>query len=203
MMVDGYGNGKKIAYLLGAPVGLADIVSILEMLQDLGHGGLLFTQLLHLQGLTTTLGLLVQVLEGLLDELDILDAQLLADDGQITDGVDITLDVNDLRIIETTDDLEDGIDGANVRQKGVTETGTGGGTAGQTGDIIDGQVGRHLRLGLVVFAQPVEPVIGDDDTGFFGVDGGIGEVGGVTQRGLGDGLEEGGFADVGKTDLRN
>lgn len=173
------------------------------MLQDLGHGGLLLTQLLHLQALTTTTGLLVQVLEGLFDELNILDAQLLVDDGQITDGVDIALDVDDLGIVETTNDLEDGIDGANVRQEGVTETGTGGGTAGQTGDIIDGQVGGHLGLGLVVFAQPVETLIGDDDTRFFGVDGGIGEVGGVTQRGLGDSLEEGGFADVGKTDLRN
>lgn len=190
-----------IAYLLRGPVTLADIVTGLQELQDLGNGRLLLLQLLHLERLTTTAGLLVQSLVRLLDELDILDAQLLADDGQITAGVDVTLNVDDLGIVETTHDLEDGIDGADVRQESVTQTGTGGGTTGQTGDIVHGQVGGHLGLGLVVLAQPVEAVIGDDDAGFFGVNGGIGEVGRVTQRGLGDGLEEGGFADVGKTDL--
>ena len=50
-------------------------------------------------------------------------------------------------------------------------------------------------------AEPVEALIGDDDTGLFGVDGGIGEVGGVTQRRLGNGLEERGLADVGETNL--
>ncbi|KAG9954844.1 hypothetical protein KCU85_g52, partial [Aureobasidium melanogenum] len=58
--------------------------------------------------------LLLQVLKGLLDELDILDTELLADDLEITDGIDITLDVDNFGIIETSDDLEDGIDGTNM-----------------------------------------------------------------------------------------
>lgn len=182
---------------------MADILARLQVSQDLLHGRLLLTELLHLQGLTTTAGLLLQVLERLLSELDILDAQLLADDVQITLGVDITLDVDDLGVIEATDDLEDGIDGTDVRQEGVTETGTGGGTTGQTGDIIDRQVGGNARLGLVVLTEPIEAVIGDDDTSLFRVDGGIGEVGRVTQRGLGNSLEEGRFTDVGQTNLQN
>jgi hypothetical protein len=52
-----------------------------------------------------------------------------------------------------------------------------------------------------VAAQPVEPLIGDDDAGLFRVNGGIGEVGRVTQRGLGDRLEERRLANVGKTNL--
>lgn len=195
-------KGKDFqTYLLGAPFTLTDVLAILKPLEDLGSSSLLLLELLHLQRLTTTAGLLGQSFESLLDELDILNAQLLADDGQITDGVNVTLDVDNLGIIEATNDLEDGIDGANVRQEGVTQTSTSRSTTGQTGNIVHGQVGGHLGLGLVVLAEPVEPLIGNDDASLFGVNGGIGEVGRVTQRGLGDRLEERRLADVGKTNL--
>lgn len=88
-----------------------------------------------------------------------------------------------------------------MRQEGIAQTGTGRGATGQTGDIIDCQVGGDARLGLVVVAEPVEAVIGDNDARLFGVNGGKGEVGGVTKRRLGNGLEESGFADVGETNL--
>lgn len=139
-------------YLLGAPVVLAHVLARLEVLNDLLDGRLLFLELLHLKRLTTTPSLLLVVLERLLRELKILDAQLLVDDLQVTDGVDITLDVDNLGIVEATNDLEDGVDGANVRQERVTETGTGGSTAGQTGNVVDRKVGRDLGLGLVLLA---------------------------------------------------
>lgn len=110
--------------------------------------------------------------------------------------------MDNLGIIEAAHHLEDGVDGTDVRQESVTQTGTGGSAAGQTGNIVDGQVGGHLRLGLVVLAEPVEPLIGDDDAGLFGVNCCIREVGWVTQGGLGDGLEEGRLADVGETNLK-
>jgi hypothetical protein len=52
-----------------------------------------------------------------------------------------------------------------------------------------------------VIDEPVETLIGDDDTSLLGINGGIREVGRVTQRGLGDGLEERGLANVGETNL--
>lgn len=182
-------KGKVFTYLLRVPVTLTDILARLKPLQDLGSGSLILLKLLHLKRLATTASLLGQGLESLLNELDILDTQLLADDGQIPNRVDITLNVDNLSIIEAAHHLEDGIDGTDVRQERVTETGTGGSSAGQTGDIVDSQVSGHLRLGLVVLAEPVEPLIGDNDAGLFGVNGGIGEVGRVTQGGLGDRLE--------------
>lgn len=188
-------------YLLRVPVTLSDVLSVLQPLQDLLHGGLLLPQLLHLQRLSSSLGLLLQVLERLLDELDILNAQLLADDVQVPHGVNVTLDVDDLSVIEAPDDLEDGVDGADVGQEGITQTGTGRGTAGQAGNVVHGQVGGYLRFGLVVLAEPVVSCIRDDDTSFLWFDGGIGEVGRVTERALGDGLEERRLADVCKTDL--
>lgn len=182
---------------------LAHVLAGLEVLNDLLDSGLLHEKVLHLKRLATTAGLLLVVLEGLLGELDILDAELFADDLEITDGIDITLDVDDLGIVEATDDLEDGVDGANVGQERVTETSTGGGTTGQTGDVVDGQVGRNLGLGLVLLAEPVEAVIRDDDTGLFGVDGSVGEVGRVTKVALGNGLEQRRFTYVGETDLQS
>jgi hypothetical protein len=181
----------------------AHVLAGLEVLNDLLDGGLLHEQVLHLERLATTAGLLLVVLEGLLGELNVLDAELIADDLQITDGVDITLDVNDLSIVEATDNLEDGIDSANVGQERVAKTSTSGGTTGQTGDVVDGKVGRDLGLWLVLLAKPVEAVIGNDDTGLFRVDGSVGEVGRVTEVALGNGLEQRRFTYVGETNLRS
>lgn len=188
-------------YLLRIPITLTDILARLEPLKNLGSGSLFLLELLHLEGLASTASLLAQGLKSLLDELDILDPQFLADDGQISNGIDIPLDVDDLGIIEAANDLEDGVDGTDVRQESVTETGTSGGTTSQTGDIIDSQVGRDLRLGLVVLTEPVKSFIGDNNTSLFGINCGIREVGRVSQRGLGDRLEQCRFADIGKTNL--
>jgi hypothetical protein len=198
------GGGKKgFTYLLRGPVSLAaDVMAILKELENELGGGLLFLQFLHLQGLSATTGLLLQSFEGLGDKFNILDAQLLVDDGQITARVDITLNVNDLGIVEAADNLEDGIDGTNMRQERVTQTSTGGSTTGQTGNIIDSQVSGNLGLGLVVVNKPVKPLIGDDNAGLLGVNGGEREVGRVTQGGLSDRLEECRLADVGKTNLK-
>ena len=54
---------------------------------------------------------------------------------------------------------------------------------------------------VVVVAEPVVTVIGDDDAGLLGLDGGVREVGGVAERALGDGLEQRRLSDVGKSDL--
>lgn len=84
--------------------------------------------------------------------------------------------MDDLCIVEASDDLEKGIDGANVGQESIAKTSTGGSTTGQTSDIVNGKVGWYYRLGLVVFDEPIEAVIGDDDTSLLRVDGCVGEV---------------------------
>lgn len=211
---------EKVPYLFRAPGALADILAILQPGQNLFDGGLLFPRLLLLETLATLAGDLLLGLESLLHELNILESQLLADDVEITDGVDISLDVDNLGIVEAAHDLEDGIDGADVRQEGVAETSTGRRTARQAGDVVDCEVGRDPRLGVVLFAQPVVALIRDDDAGLLGIDGGIGEVlgggsatgrrckverrgtyGRIAQVALGDGLEERRLADVCQSNL--
>lgn len=168
---------------------------------------------------------LLELLNLLLDPFDILEPELGRDDLHITTRVDIALDVNDLGVIECTDDLENTVDRTDVRQEGVSETGTGGCTGGQTGNIDTRQERRDLRFGLVNIAQPVETGIGDGNTGLLRVaawsvavfdakqssprvyegyvHGSVGEVGGFTQIGLGEGVEEGRLSDIGYTDDTN
>ena len=50
----------------------------------------------------------------LLNPFDILQPKLGLDDLHISQRVDITLDVDDFIVIESTDDLEDTIDGTDV-----------------------------------------------------------------------------------------
>ena len=167
---------NRATYLLGTPVLVTNVLALLEQLKDLFDKSLLLLQLFHFKRLTATAGLLDKVLVSLLDELDILDTELLTDNLKITNRVDVTLDVDDLGIIETSYDLKDGIDGTNVRQESVTETGTSGGTTGQTSNVVDGLVGRNLRLRLVLLAQPVESLIGNNNARLLRVDGGVREV---------------------------
>ena len=54
------------------------------------------------------------------------------------------------------DDLENSVNSPDVGQEVVSESGTGRGTLGQTGDIDASEDGRNLGRGLVQVAEPVE-----------------------------------------------
>ena len=103
-----------VTYLFWCPVPFPDIVAVFQKLQDLLDRGLLFLQLLHLETLATSSRQLAHGLFCLLHEFDIFYPQLLADDVQISRWVDIALDVDDLGVVEASDDLEDSIDSSNV-----------------------------------------------------------------------------------------
>lgn len=66
--------------------------------------------------------------ERLLNPVDVLQSKLVLDDLHVSDRVDVTLDVDDLGVVERSDDLEDTVDSPDVRQERVSETGSGGGT---------------------------------------------------------------------------
>jgi hypothetical protein len=61
---------------------------------------------------------------------------------------------------ELTNDLEDTVDGADVGQEVVSETGTGRGALGETGNVDTGEECGDFRLGLVELDQPVESLCG-------------------------------------------
>lgn len=105
---------KRVTYLFGSPAVLANVLAVLEPSHNLLNGGFLFLPLPHLQRLSSLPRLLLLILEGLLDELNVFQAQLFAYDVEIACGVDVAFDVDDLSIVESTNDLEDGIDGTDM-----------------------------------------------------------------------------------------
>lgn len=136
---------RKIdTYLFGRPIAFPHVFTVFEHCKNLLDGSLFLFQFLHLQALTTSTCFFDKLLECLFSELDILEAQFLADDVQVSNGVNITLDVDDFCVIKTPDDLEDGIYSSNVGQEGIAKTSTGGSTLGETGNVIDSQIGWHL-----------------------------------------------------------
>lgn len=137
----------------------------------------------------------------LLDEFDVFDPQLLANNVEIPHWIYIALDVNDLGIVKAAYYLEDSIDCSDVRQESVAETGTSGSSSRETSDIVDCKVGRHLRLRLIRVDEPIEPLIGHNDSRLFRVDSGIREVGRVAKRAFRERLEESRLPYVGETDL--
>jgi len=58
-----------------------------------------------------------------------------------------------------TDNVEDGVNGADVRQEGVAEALALRGALDQAGDVDHGQVRRHARRRLVQVAEPVEALV--------------------------------------------
>lgn len=144
--------------------------------------------------------MLLETLNLLLNPLNVLETELGRDDLHVTDGVDVTLDMDNLGVIESTDDLEDTVDGTDVRQESVAETSTGRSTGGQTGNVDAGQERRDPGSGLVDVGEPVEALVGDGDTSLLGVDGRVREVGGLAEVRLREGVEERRLADVGETD---
>ena len=167
---------KMKSYLLWRPVVVSHVLALLQVVQDLLDRRLFLLELLHLQRLTTALRLLQDVLVRLLHKLDILNSQLFADDVQVSYWVDIALDVDDLGIVEASYDLEDGIDGSDMRQESVAQTSTGRCASRQASNVVDGHMCGHFRLWLVLLVEPVIPLIRHDDTRLFGIDGGIWEV---------------------------
>ena len=122
---EGEGRGEdsqrlKKAYLFGAPFAMSNIMTFLQPLENLVDRGFFLAQLLHLQSLSTTSRLLSEILESLGHEFNILDAQFLIDDGEISNGIHVALDVNDLRIVKASNDLEDGIDSTNMGKERIS-----------------------------------------------------------------------------------
>lgn len=137
-------------YLFWAPVTFPHVLASLEHLENLLNGGLFFLEFLHFKTLTASPRLLDQVLVCLFDKFNVFDPELFADDVQISDWVYIALNVDDLRIVETSHNLEDGINCSDVGQKSIAESCSGRCSSCQASDIVDGKVCWDHRFGLVL-----------------------------------------------------
>lgn len=73
---------------------------------------------------------------------------------KILDGVNLTVDVDNIGLIESTADVEDGINGTDVGQESVTESLSGRGALHQTSNIDHSQPGGDLLIRSVVLGEP-------------------------------------------------
>lgn len=104
-------------------------------------------------GAQATHGLL-EVSHGAANELLVLETKLVVDGLEILDRVNLTVNVDNIDLIESTADVEDGIDGTDVGQESVTKSLSGRGALHQTSNIDHSQPGGNLLLGSVVLGEP-------------------------------------------------
>lgn len=107
------------AYLLGSPILLSHIFTIFEPCKNLFDSRFLLFQFFHFETLPASPRLLLQVFKSFLNELYIFDSKLLADYIEISDRINVSFNMDDLGIIETANNLEDGINGPDMRKEGV------------------------------------------------------------------------------------
>ena len=104
-------------------------------------------------------------------KFNILLQQFLADDVHITARVNTTFDVSDVLAVETTENVENGIDSTDVRQEGVSKTTAFGSTLDKTGNIGDLQNSRNVVLGLKSIDHEIKTLIRNGDTSDIRIDG--------------------------------
>ena len=108
--------------------------------------------------------------------------------------------MRDVAVLEAAHHVRDRVDLADVGEELVAEAFAFRCAAHQTGDIDEGQPGRNDLVAAGDPRQRVEPQVGNADVADVGLDGAEGIVRRLRRRGLGEGVEQGGLADVGQPD---
>jgi hypothetical protein len=140
------------------------------------------------------------VLKPLLDRLEIGQHQLGLDRLGVRDGIDATLHMGHVTVLETAQDVGDGIDLADIGEELVAETLALGRAFHEARDIDEGHPRGNDLLRLRDPGQRVEPGIGDRHLAHIGFDRAEGEVRRLRRRRARQRVEERGFAHVRKTD---
>ncbi len=139
-------------------------------------------------------------LDAFLDGGEVGEDEFGGDGFDVADGVDGAGDVVDVIIGEAADDVDDGIDFADVGEELVAEAFALACAADEAGDIDDLDDGGDDFWGSAEGGEGLEARVGDGDDAGVGFDGAEGVVSSLGFAGAGEGVEEGAFADVGETD---
>ena len=106
--------------------------------------------------------------------------------------------MDDILVIKAADHVDDGVGHADVAQKLVAQALAPGGALHQSGDVHELDDGGGGLFGVIHLRQLVQPVVGHGHHAHVGVDGAEGIVGAL-RAGVGDGVEQGRFANIRKT----
>lgn len=186
-------EGVEVSNIIVGPVILTNILVRLEALLGLLKSLVVLLALLGL--VNTTLDDLIKILIHAVHKVKILLNQLLRDDVKITHGVNGSLDVLNLLILESTANVENGINGGDVGKEGVTKTLTLGSTADETSNIVDGKNSRDGLARLVTSHEVIETAIRDGNLGKGRINGAERVVFGRYGK-LGKEVEKGGLSNL-------
>ena len=134
----------------------------------------------------------------LFDRFEIGEDQLKVDGLDVPHGIDGAFDMGDVFILETADNVHDRVHLADVREEFIAEPLAAARTLHEPCDVHEfDDGGRHL-FARIEGGETVEPFVGHGDHADVGLNGAEGIICRLG-TGAGNGVEQGGFADIGQT----
>ena len=183
--VDARLGGEEHQILHQGPLVLGEVDeargdALVERLLELGEG-----VALALFGLLLGVGLgaaLAEALEATLDLRHVGEGELEVDDGDVGEGVHLAVDMNDVVVVEASDDVDDGVALADVGEELVAEAGAVRGALDQARDVHKlHRRGDDVR-GAADGGEGLEAVVGDGDDAGVRLDGAEGVVGRLREK---------------------
>ena len=126
--------------------------------------------------------------------------KLGVDDLDVAHRIDVAGDMMHVGVFEAANDLNDGVDFADMGEKFIAQPFPLARALDQTGDVDKFDHRRNDDIGLDHLLQRLEPGIGHGDHADVGIDGAKGIIGRLRFAGARDGIKQGRFADIGQTD---
>ena len=134
-----------------------------------------------------------------LDHFKVCHDEFGVDDVDVAQRIGRTLDVRDVRVLKATDNVDDRVAAADVREELVAETLAFRRALDEACDVDELDDGGRELLGVVLVAQPFEPLVRHGHDADVRVDG----AERVVVRGdtrVRDGVEQSGLADIRQPD---
>ena len=114
---------------------------------------------LVVEALVAALGVLLRLVDAAVDHFKVGHDQLGVDDVDVAQRVGRTLNVRDVCVVEAAHDMDDGVAAADVGKELVSQTLAFGRTLDQTRDVDEFDHSGGELLGVVLVAQPFEPLV--------------------------------------------
>src|SRR3954471_9229627 len=184
------GNGFFLWSEGGSDGGLSGVEAGLQFGQDgvLGEGFLV-----------TALGILGDAGSLFLNGFEVCEHEFSVDRLDIADRFDVAGDVMNIRILETTDDLDNSVHLANMCEKLVPQTFSGTGTFNKAGNIDEFNRRRNDDGGFGDVFEDLEARVRPGDNADVRIDGAEGIVCRFRLARARNGVEQGGFSNVRQT----
>ena len=137
-------------------------------------------------------------LDAVFNGFEVLELEFGVDDFLVANGVDRTVNVHHVAVVEAAEHMDDGISFADVAQELVAEAFALRGTLHESGDVNDFHRCRHDASRMHQFGQFGKTFVGHRDDTHVGLDGAEREIGRL-RFGVAQTIEEGGLAHVGES----